>query len=274
MKPPRLSTRRSIIVLLLAAGLFSYFMLDVKLSDLSPGPGGRALAGRFFSAAFQPDFSAPVRSTLLSAMVETVRIAAAAVSLSIAGGFILGFLGSTAWRRDDAGASQRILAPILYGITRFIITGLRSVHELLWATIFLAAFGMTPLAAVIALSLPFTGTFAKIFSEMIDEADPGPSRNLRAIGASPLQLYFIGLIPLAFAELISYMLYRFECGLRSSAVMGFMGITTLGYYLMLAFEDHQFNQVWAYLYALLFLIITFEKWSSSIRQRLQHGVNA
>jgi phosphonate transport system permease protein len=71
--------------------------------------------------------------------------------------------------------------------------------------------------------------------------------------------------------MIAYTLYRFECGLRSSAVMGFMGVLTLGYYIDASFENRHYHEVWTYLYALIALIVFFEKWSDAIRRRLVEG---
>jgi phosphonate transport system permease protein len=288
-RPSILTARRSLFMSLLVIGIAAYLLLGLKIGDLNPGEGGIKLAKRFFSAALSPAMTneqasaftskTPLWKNALSACWETIRISAAAVSLSLVIGLIFGFLGATAWWRNRSGGIRnplyrfvlRFIAPVVYSTTRVLITFTRSVHELLWATLFLAALGMGPLAAVFALTIPFSGTFAKIFSEMIDEADPSAARALELAGAGPLQVFCFALLPEALPDMIAYTLYRFECGLRSSAVMGFMGVLTLGYYIDASFENRHYHEVWTYLYALIALIVFFEKWSDAIRRRLVEG---
>ena len=289
--PPTLTARRSLFLGLLLVGISAYLILGLKLNELNPGPGGLKLGKRFFSAAFSPaltyeDSTAlsganPLWKNAIAACWETIRISAAAVSLSLVFGLVFGFFGATAWWRNRPTGIRnplyrfflRYCAPLVYGITRVLITFTRSVHELLWGTLFLAALGMGPLAAVFALTIPFSGTFAKIFSEMIDEADPSAARALELAGAGPLQVVCFALLPAALPDMIAYTLYRFECGLRSAAVMGFMGVLTLGYYIKASFVNLHYHEVWTYLYALIFLIVFFEKWSDAIRRRLTEGVS-
>jgi phosphonate transport system permease protein len=145
---------------------------------------------------------------------------------------------------------------------------LRSVHELLWAVVFLAAFGITPLAAVAAIALPYAGTLAKVFGEMIDEAPRAAAGALRELGATPAVVLAFGLLPRALPDMTAYALYRFECGLRSAAVLGFFGFPTLGYYIAASFENLYYGEVWTYLYVLLALVAAVDWWSGRVRERL------
>ena len=122
--------------------------------------------------------------------------------------------------------------------------------------------------AVIAIAIPYSATLGKVFSELIDEAPRATAEGLRANGASVLQVYVFGLIPTVLPDLFAYLLYRFECGLRSAAVLGFFGAPTLGYYLSLSWGERHFHEVWAYLYALLAIIVVCDLWSGAVRQRL------
>jgi phosphonate transport system permease protein len=65
----------------------------------------------------------------------------------------------------------------------------------------------------------------------------------------------------------AYAFYRFECAVRSSAVLGFFGFETLGYGLELSFENLHFREVWTHLYALIALVLVLETWSASLRRR-------
>jgi phosphonate transport system permease protein len=250
------------LLIILGCGLLAAWYIDLHPRYLNPGEGGVRLAKKFFSAAFHPSISESGRSGLFNAIVQTIKIAAAAVGLSVMLGVVLSF-----FCREASPVGVRRLF-------RSLMSMLRSVHELLWATLFLAAFGMSPIAAVIALSIPYTGTFAKLYAEMIDEMERGPENALRANGAGSLQVFLFAQLPMASADIVSYTLYRFECALRSSAVMGFMGVTTLGYYISTAYENAYYHEVWAYLYVLILLVLFFEKWSDLLRHRLNVGVMA
>jgi phosphonate transport system permease protein len=157
---------------------------------------------------------------------------------------------------------------MVYGAARLVIAVMRSVHELLWAVLLLAAFGLLHVSAVIALAIPFAGVLAKIFSEMIDEAPRDTAQALRAAGATPAQTFFFALLPRALPDMTAYTFYRFECALRSSAVLGFFGFPTLGYFIAASFENLYYGEVWTYLYALFLLIVIVEWWSGAVRRRV------
>ena len=144
---------------------------------------------------------------------------------------------------------------------------MRSVHELLWALFFLAALGLNSFSAVLAIAIPYGGTLAKVFSEMIDEAPRDTAQSLGAIGATRAQVFLWGLFPRALPDISAYAFYRFECAVRSSAVLGFFGYPTFGYYIRLSVENVHYRELWSYLYALFALVILLELWSSQLRTR-------
>lgn len=271
--------RRWVLVGILVAGIWAAYVLDLRLSQLLIGEGGMRIAGDFFSRAWAPALSyestvpegtLPLLLKALGAAWETVLFAAAAIGLAIAAGILLGFAASRAWWIDLPRANwlRRLVAPALYGLTRVIIALMRSVHELLWAVLFLAAFGLTRVSAVIALALPCAGVLAKIFSELVDEAPRDTAQAIRAAGGSPLQIYFFGLVPRALEDMLAYSMYRFECALRSSAILGFFGYPTLGFYIAASFENLHYGEVWTYLYTLFLLIVAVDWWSGMLRHRL------
>lgn len=279
-RPFPLRTRGAVLLALLVAGGWAFAYLDLSFGDLVPNEGGLDIAGRFFGRAFSPaltseaDFvpegTPPLLVASLAALKTTIVYAAAAMSLSLLLGLFLGFFASTAWWAGDPVGGRtllgRTLAPAIYGFTRVLIGFMRSVHEVLWAVLFLAAFGLTPLSAVFAIAIPYGGTLAKIFSEMIDEAPRGPALALRGAGASGIQVFFFGLVPRALPDMMAYAFYRFECALRSSAVLGFFGFPTLGFYIAASFENLHYGEVWTYLYALFALVILVEWWSGALRR--------
>jgi len=279
-----LGTRGLVLLAILAAGLWAAAELELTPAGLVPREAGLEAAGRFFAGAFSPALRSQAPApfgghSLLPQALEgarmTVVFAAGAIGLSLLVGLLLGFLGSTAWwSGDPAGGASRLgsllrrtVAPAVYAATRVVITLMRSVHEVLWAILFTCAFGVNHFAAVIAIAIPYGGTLAKVYSEIIDEAPREPAHALRAAGASPLQVFLLGFLPPALPDMAAYALYRFECALRSAAVLGFFGIPTLGYYIASSFENLYYDEVWTYLYTLFLLVVLVEWWSGLLRQR-------
>ena len=276
--------RGLVLVSIAAAGLLAGIELELDPRDLIPGEGGLDIAGKLFSRALQPaltyeadvpDGIQPLPLKALEAARVTVTLAAAAISLSVFAGIILGFLASTAWWvGDPAGGdgkrrfARRAVRPTIYSGARILIALMRSVHELLWAVLLLAALGLSQLAAVIAIAIPYAGTLAKVFSEMLDEAPRDSALALRATGASPATVFLFGLLPRALPDMAAYAFYRFECALRSSAVLGFFGYPTLGFYIAVSFENLHYGEVWTYLYTLLLLVAAADWWSGALRRRL------
>jgi phosphonate transport system permease protein len=265
-----------VIFLLLVAGLWAAFQLRLDPRNLWPGQGGWALTREFFQAAWHPAlfFQEPTAASsfrdvplqALRAAGMTVVFAATSLSLALVGGFLFGVLGSSAWHEEVPGCGRAW--PLLTTACRSLMALMRAIHELIWAVVLLAALGSDPLVAVLAIAIPYTGTLAKVFSEMIDEAPRSAYTALRGGGASPWQSYLFGILPRALPDMLSYTFYRFECALRSSAVLGFFGFPTLGYYIAASFENLFFQEVWTYLYVLFALVVTMDWWSGRLRREL------
>lgn len=274
-----LGRRGGVLVVVGALALVAYLMLGLRPAELVPTQGGARVAREFFAAAWQPalDWESSVVPSgsgsflgrVAQAVVRTLCFAAASMSLALVLGTALGFLASSSWWRPDehTGGWRRALGPGLQVATRLLIACLRSVHELLWAVVLLAAFGLNSGAAVVALALPFSGVLAKVFSELLDEAPPESARALRAAGARPVPVFLVGTATRALPDMAAYAFYRFECAVRASAVLGFFGYETLGHYLKLSFESLYYREVWTYLYALLALVLVLEAWSAALRRR-------
>lgn len=283
-REPRVSRRVLVVSAIVAAALLAFWRLDAPLSALVPQRGGWELARSFFARALSPALTyesevpastPPLWLAALDAARRTLIFAVAAMSLALVGGTLLGFLGSSAcWSGEKSGGAsgaarllRNVVAPSIYAATRVVIVGLRSVHELLWAVLFLAAFGLNNVTAVIAISIPYTGTLAKIFSEMIDEAPRDAALALHGAGASQLSVFAVGLVPRALPDMSAYACYRFECAVRSSAILGFFGFPTLGYSISASFESLHYGEVWTYLYTLCAIVVATELWSGALRRR-------
>ncbi|NNE92796.1 MAG: ABC transporter permease subunit [Verrucomicrobiales bacterium] len=277
---PRFPGRRRWVFLGVAAVfLFCAWFLGLTPSGLIPPDAERwDRTGRFFSAAFSPaldyqddsvpDTADPILVKGLKGILQTLRFALAAMSLAVPTALVLGFFGSSAWWPEPCGRALKIVLRTVFVSCRFVMSFARSIHELIWALLILSALGVSPLAGMIALAIPFAGTLGKVFSEIIDEEAREAATALKAIGHRPVQTFLVGIFPRALPDLITYSFYRFECALRASAVLGFVGIETIGLYIQLSHEEFYYREVWTYFYLLLAMIVIVDLWGAQIRKRL------
>lgn len=274
-----LGKRRLFFLGLTAVTVICYFSLDLSLGDLIVPPAYLQNTIEFFRAAFSPAISYqdaaaaatsdPIITRAARGALTMIRVAAGAIAIALPIGLALAYLSSRSWWENSSiPNSRRSILAFVSSASRTIATFLRSVHELLWAILFLASLGLTELTGTIAIAIPFAGTFAKVFGEMFDEQDLSTANYLNGVGASSLAGFIAGVFPRAFPDLLSYTFYRFECALRSSAVIGFFGVESLGLYIRQSTENLYFNETWTYLYALLALLVLFEIWNVKIRARL------
>jgi phosphonate transport system permease protein len=274
-RPGHVVSRRAALVLALCALAFAAWLgLDAPLTGLVPNEGGWRTARAFFAGALSPAFDyekpdpryTPFLVTVLESAWRTVMLAAAGMSVSLVIGCVLGVLGSEVWWRG-LGRRLGFASRAAHTSLRVVIALMRSVHELVWAILFLAAFDLSVFSAVLALAIPYGGTLAKVFGEMLDEEPRAPAEALLALGASRASIFALGIVPGVMPNLLAYGFYRFECALRSAAVMGFFGLPTIGLSLSLAWGESHYREVWTYLYALTALVLVFELWSSVLRRR-------
>jgi phosphonate transport system permease protein len=112
---------------------------------------------------------------------------------------------------------------------------------------------------VLAVGLPYTGYFAKVYSEIIEEADLQAVRVLPS-GTSTVSAFVFARLPELATAFKTYTLYRLECGMRSTLVLGFVGLPTIGYHLESYFKQGQYSQAAALLAMFYILIGTRRLW--------------
>jgi len=254
-----MSNRARILLGITITSIAAYLYLDISVTELLPKGNGVRIVQQFASAALSPEASA---QNIFMALLVTVKYAVAAITLAFALALPLSVLASSSFWIGCGVPCQ-----MLRWLVRSFIALMRSVHELLWAVLLLAAMGLSPISAVIAIAIPYAGTLAKVFSDIIDESSLKAENALNSIGASRWQKFFFGRLPQAIPDILSYAFYRFECALRSSAILGFFGFPTLGYYIKLEFDNLNYSKVWAYLYVLLAMVVAVEYYSMQLRRR-------
>lgn len=224
--------RTSVAFLLSALALL--FVVDLEISTLNPWDE----LGRMALGVLNPNFLGI--DGLATALILTIAFALLGVLLGALSGFVLTFF-------------------FHLRIVRMACAFVRAIHELFWALIFLQVLGLNPLTGVLAIAVPYAGTFAKVFSEILDEADSSPLKALPA-GTSRLSVFFFARLFIAWSHLRAYSGYRMECGLRSSAVLGFVGLPTMGFHLESYFAQGQYSQAAALLFLFYGLIATMRWW--------------
>ncbi|WP_299358640.1 ABC transporter permease [uncultured Paracoccus sp.] len=158
------------------------------------------------------------------------------------------------------GIGGLMLAPFYdHRGVRAVCIALRSVHELFWALMLMQVLGIGAGTGVLAIALPYAGIFAKVFAEQLDEIDQRPSRML-APGTDALSRFLYARAPLARQAMSSYTLYRLECALRSSAVLGFIGLPTLGFQLDSFFRQGDYGAASAVMAIYVALIASIRLW--------------
>lgn len=218
----------------LAVAALCLLLADLEVTTLSPwGELGRMVRG-----LITPDFSEPLR--LGEALLQTLAFGLVGVALAVAMGFPL--------------ALAFHLAPV-----RWYCAFVRAIHELFWALLFLQMVGLNPMCGVLAIALPYSGVLAKVYSEILEEADPRPLRGLPPRTGRIAAFFFVRL-PDVWVHLKNYTAYRLECGLRSSAILGFVGFPTLGFYLDTAFREGLYSEVSALLILFYLLIASLKYW--------------
>ncbi len=285
-KPPIWSWRRATVIGFLCLLFVCLSKLGFEFNQLPDSADPSAAAHTFFSAALSPALvdqnlslpadSQPLIVRLLKALLNTLRYAFVAMSMAVPAGLILGFLCSRAWWPTTLqhkpptipARLTRAILSLIYLSARFSITFMRSIHELIWVMLFMAFLGDSPLTACIALALPFAGTLAKVFSEIIDEQSANTTDHLKLSGASSVSAFFAARFPQSLPDLLTYTLYRLECAIRSSAVLGFIGIETIGLSIKQSYENNYYNEVWTELYLLIFVVMLFDILGSKVRYRL------
>lgn len=279
MTAPWLSWRRVFLIGFVSLLIWSLSELGPRLVQLPPSASPYQSAIDFFSAAIHPaihdqnpslpEGTKPFLLRLLDSLFTTLRYAFIAMSMAVPAGLILGFMASRVWLQRINRFKRTLWFNYLF--FRILITFMRSIHELLWVLLFLSFLGDSPLTACVALAIPFTGTLAKVFSEIIDEQDPKSFQQITLAGGSSLQAFLAARVTTAIPELLTYTMYRLECAIRSSAVLGFMGLETIGLAIKQSYENNYYREVWTELYLLTITVVIFDILGTLVRKRLHQA---
>ena len=220
----RLVTVAVCLLLLWPMLVYSEFKPWILFDPQSMRATGAFLAD-FLTPAHSPDFLAMVlQQTWITVAIATCGLALALLgaipaTLLVTERLSISMLGTGRMRRPARALRQGV---------RVVLILLRSVPELVWALLLVRIVGLGPTAGVLAIALTYCGMLGKVYAEILESSDAHASDTLLANGCSRLQALLYGALPESAAELVSYTVYRWECAIRGSAVMGFVGAGGLG----------------------------------------------
>ena len=180
--------------------------------------------GDFFPPKIEPSFL----QLVLRETWRTVAIATAGIALALVVAIPLTLISVRVLSISALTGRMSPGAAVLRQLVRWLLIVLRSVPELIWALVFVRVVGLGPTAGVIAIALTYGGMLGKVYGEILESGDAHATTSLLRNGSGRMQSFLYGLLPQNAAELTSYTVYRWECAIRSSAVLGFVGAGGLG----------------------------------------------
>jgi phosphonate transport system permease protein len=157
--------------------------------------------------------------------------------------------------------------PALYQSIRLVLNFLRSIPELVYALLFVAAVGLGPFTGVLALAFSSIGSLTRLYAEAIEQIDPQPVLALRATGASGMQVFIYAVIPQALPLLISYSIVYFESNVRHATILGYVGAGGVGYKLFEYMGTGAYQKLFGTAIVLVFAVTIIDRFSSYLRQR-------
>lgn len=225
--------------------------------------GGLDQVRRFFAAAVSPELGQDFIGLVWRESLVTLSYAVLGTALAM----VLGVLGSVLLARRWWTEPVDVRPSGAWQAVRLLAVVPRSVHEVVWGLLLLNVLGLDPLVAVLAIGIPFGAITAKVLADAIDDADGSAFTALRAAGAGRLSALAYGIWPAIRSDVLSYGFYRFECSIRSAAILGIVGAGGLGFQLTLSFTSLRYGEVWTALWALVLLNGAADAWSGWVRHR-------
>jgi phosphonate transport system permease protein len=225
--------------------------------------------GGFVGQFFPPNLSGDFLAFALKATIETLAMATAGTALAMLLAVPLGLVLSHSLSISRIGPGpDRGAGEALRALARIALLILRGIPELVWALLLVRAFGLGPAAGVLAIALTYGGMLGKVYSEILESGDTRPARVLLESGSGRLMAFFYGLLPGAGQELASYTIYRWECAVRASVIMGFVGAGGLGQLMDQSMKMLNGGEVSTILIIFLLLVLLADTLSVFLRKLL------
>ena len=238
----------------------SFWTLDLQLSRLLSVRSWE-LMSKFLGELLVPNLSPDFLLKVLNASFETIAMSALGTLIAVFLGILLALPASKTFSSDPAPYRT---------VTRWLLNGLRSIPELVWAALLLISAGLGPFAGTLALALHTTGVLGRLFAEAIENAPKHPGDTLRTMGVSEFKIFLYATLPGILPQFISYTLYRWENNIRAAAVLGVVGGGGLGQMLAFHMGLFQMQDTSTVLIAMITLVLLVDSLSYLIRRRTDY----
>jgi phosphonate transport system permease protein len=189
---------------------------------------------------------------------DTIMIAYVGTLVGVIGGFCLCFIASANLVRNRTTVF----------IARRTLEFCRTVPEVVFALIFVLAYGLGPLPGVLAIAIHTTGALGKLFAEVVENIDPKPVEGVAASGGNWFERIRFAVLPQVTSNFVSYALLRFEINVRGAAVMGFVGAGGIGQDLVEAVRKFYYTDVSAILILIILTVMIIDQVTERVRHAL------
>ncbi|MEX1163300.1 MAG: phosphonate ABC transporter, permease protein PhnE [Nitriliruptor sp.] len=225
--------------------------------SLAPLFTEQAVAGWYIIRRFfDPEWSFLPRA--YPRFVETLYIAVIASAVGCSVALPISLLAS---RVTNGGR-------VLYGLVRTWLSVVRSLPDIAWALLFVAAVGTGALGGIMALIMFNIGIIAKLTSETVDGVDLGPVEAAQASGAGRVQTAWVAVVPQILPGYLSYSLYVFELNIRASLVLGLVGAGGIGNVIKVTLSRFEYERLGAVIFAFFVIVVILDQISIALRRRL------
>ena len=259
-RPARPKRALSSALLMLALGALvaaSFASLPLQWSAFFTADAARSMS-EFLAGFAPPDLEPAFVRRVLQATAETLSMSALGTLLAVAGALALALPAAGRF-----GAALR-------AVSRAVLNVLRSIPELVWASLLLVAAGLGPFAGTLALAAHTSGVLGRLFADALENAERLPETTLRTNGAGAMAAFLYATLPQTLPQMLSYTLYRWENNIRAAAILGVVGAGGLGQ--MLKYNLSLFNMPSAatVVSAMLVLVALVDAVSFALRRALTH----
>jgi phosphonate transport system permease protein len=199
---------------------------------------------------------------------RTVAMATAGVTLALVLAVPLSLMATRTLSHSALSGRMDRLPTGVRWLVRATLIVLRSVPELIWALVLVRVVGLGPTAGVLAIALTYGGMLGKVYAEILEGGESHATQTLLRNGSGRLQAFAYALLPSHAAELASYTVYRWECAIRSSVVLGFVGAGGLGQQLDNSMKMFNGGEVATLLLVFIALVALADRISGWMRKAL------
>ena len=256
-KYPQSLIRYAVLLGVLMFLAYSVYYLNIPLERFMGmfGRIGDLLAERYYP----PDLEYIADRDYLGSVVETIQMAYLGALFGLLIAIPLGWFAAF-----NVSPSKRFVYPA----ARLVSMACRSVHEMIWAILFVTILGFGMLPGVLALTMFCIGFAAKLFAEEIEAINMGQVEAVRAMGGNKLQVFVFGVFPQVRVAFAGIAIYTWDVAFRAATVVGFVGAGGMGWYLKRNVMQIETERTAAILLSIIALVVVAEIFSAWARSRI------